>query len=92
MSEQRQVWKLSVIFEATEVDAERVSEAMQRALCPDENHDGPCEMPWTVMQHRFEDLDDDERQMWEDDFANDRRLYQEAVEFSNRDGGVAPSS
>ena len=87
MSDRREVWKLSVIIEATEAEAERASEAMQRALCPDENHDGPCDVPWTMMHCRFEDLDDDERQMWEADFANDRRLYQEAVEFSNLDGG-----
>jgi len=40
-----------------------------------------------MMRCRFEDLDDDERQMWEADFANDGRHYQQAVEFSNPDGG-----
>ena len=69
----RVVFKFSAIIEATADDAERAAEAMQRALCPDENHDGPCQVPWTMTQCRFEDLDDDERAMWEKDFANDRR-------------------
>lgn len=68
--------------------ADRAAEAMQRALCPDENHDGSCEVPWTMMQRRFEDLDDDERRMWEEDFANDRRLFQEAVDFANRERNI----
>jgi len=85
------VWKFSAIIEATAQDAERAAEAMQRALCPDENHDGPCEVPWTMMQCRFEDLDD-ERVMWEEDFANDRRLFQEAVDFANPERNVDYSS
>lgn len=75
------VWKFSAIIEATADDAERAGEAIQRALCPDENHDGPCEVPWTMMRCRFEDLDDEEREMWKEDFANDRRLSHEAADF-----------
>jgi hypothetical protein len=85
MRDRREVWKFSVIIEASADDAQRASEAMQRALCLDETHDGPCEVPWTMMLCRFEDLDDAERQMWEEDFANDRSLFQEAVEFSTSD-------
>ena len=82
------VWKFSAIIEATADDAERAGEAMQRALCPDENHDGPCEVPWTMVQCRFEDLDDDKREVWEADFAKDRRLFEEAADFANREGNI----
>ena len=82
------VWKFSAIIEATADDAERAAEAMQRALCSDENHDGPCQVPWTMMQCRFEDLDDDERARWEKDFANDRRQFQEAVNYVSRERNI----
>ena len=88
MNVRREVWKFSVIIEATAEDAGRAAEAMQRALCPDDSHDGPCEVPWTMMQCRFEDLDDDQRRMWEEDFANDRRQFQEAVDFSSRERNI----
>jgi hypothetical protein len=73
VDEQREVWKFSMIIEATPEDAEKAAEAMQRALCPDEYHPGPCAVPWTLMTCRFEDLDDDERLLWEDDFEQDRQ-------------------
>ena len=78
----------SVIIEATEDDAERAAEAMERALCPDENHDGLCEVPWTMIKCRFEDLDDDERRMWEEGFANSRRQFQEAVDFAKHERNI----
>jgi len=87
MTRGREVWKFSAIIEATAADAERVSEAIARALCPEEWHSGPCEVPWTLIQCRFEDLDDDERALWQDDFDNDRSQRPpasgDAVEFGS---------
>jgi hypothetical protein len=61
VSDDREVWKFSIIIEATDDDAERVAEAIARSLCPDEDHDGLCEHPWTLIRSRFDDLDEDER-------------------------------
>jgi hypothetical protein len=41
MSDSRQVWKFSVIIEASRADAERVSEAIFHALCPEPHPDLP---------------------------------------------------
>lgn len=77
MSE-RQVWAIQVVLEATPEQAERAEEAIARALCPDENHPGECETPWTTMRCLLADLDDDERAAWQADFDEDRRLAREA--------------
>jgi hypothetical protein len=81
VSDERGVWKFSVIIEATDVEAERVAEAIARSLCPDEDHDGPCEHPWTLIRSRFDDLDDDERNRWQDYFDDERRSADEADEL-----------
>ena len=75
VSDEREVWVFSMIIEATAEDAEKAAEAMQRALCPDENHSGPCAVPWTLMRSRFEDLDDDERASWAEIFEQDRQEW-----------------
>ena len=79
VSGEREVWKYSVIIEATAEDAVRVGEAISQALCPDNNHEGPCEVPWTMMRSRFEDLDDEERRLWKDDLADDRRHWEDGA-------------
>ena len=75
MSNNRQVWRFSVVIEASEEDAERVGEAIARALCPDDFHPGPCPIPWTMMHCRFNELDDDEQRRWEADFDDERREW-----------------
>lgn len=62
----------SMIIEATPADAERAAEALRRASCPDPNHDGPCNVPWSLMTCRFEDLDEDEQQGWRETFDDER--------------------
>gem|GEM_PF-4603995 len=63
------------MLEASAADAARAADAIARALCPDGDHAGPCEVPWTMILSRFEDLDDDERRRWAEDFEHDRRMY-----------------
>jgi hypothetical protein len=75
---EREVWRIQVVIEATEDQADQALEAIERALCPDENHPGYCEVPWTTMQCRFADLDEDERQGWQAAFDEERRRAREA--------------
>jgi hypothetical protein len=80
MSE-RQVWAIRVVIEATDEQAEAAEQAIARALCPDENHPGSCETPWTTIRCVLTDLDDDERAAWQVDFDEDRRRAREAGEI-----------
>ncbi len=41
----RQAWAIKVVVEATETDAQEATEAIERALCPDPGHEGPCPVP-----------------------------------------------
>jgi hypothetical protein len=72
MAEDRTVWMISAVIEATEDDATAALEAIARALCPDEDHPGYCPVPWTLISCRFDDLDPEERADWAADFAKDR--------------------
>jgi hypothetical protein len=76
----RRVWKVSAIIEATEEAALVALQAIARALCLDENHPGYCPVPWTTMVCRFDDLDAEERDEWEADFAKDRLRARELGE------------
>ena len=80
MSDERIIWKVSAIIEATADDAEKAQEAIARALCPKEGHPGYCPVPWTTMICRFEDLDGAEHAMWQADFQDDRLRAREAGE------------
>jgi hypothetical protein len=71
---------VSAVIEATEDAAQAAQEAIARALCPDENHPGYCTVPWTTMICRFDDLDPEERAVWEADFAEDRLRARELGE------------
>ena len=54
-------------------------EAIERALCPKEDHPGYCPVPWTTLVCRFDELDSRER-AWAADFAKDRQRAREAGE------------
>jgi hypothetical protein len=69
---ERRVWAIRVLVEATKADADLAMEAIERALCPDENHPGECPVPWFLSQCDFGELEGDERAWWEADFAADR--------------------
>jgi hypothetical protein len=66
-------WKISAVIEATKDEADQAVEAIGRALCPEPDHAGYCEVPWVTMTCRFDDLDDDERASWQAEFDEDRR-------------------
>ena len=74
----REVWCIQVFIEATEEQADQAQEAIARALCPDENHDGYCPVPWTTVRVAFEDLDDDEKAALRAEFEEDRQRAAEA--------------
>jgi hypothetical protein len=73
VSDERQVWKFSVIVEATDCKANEIGEAIVRLLCPDDDHDGPCDVPWTLLRSGFEHMDEVERVAWSDGFAGERQ-------------------
>lgn len=68
------------MIEATEEEASEAEEAIARALCPDQDHSGYCEVPWTTLRVALADLDDDERAIWQDDFDDQRRRAREVGE------------
>jgi hypothetical protein len=72
MSE-RTVWQVSAFIEATEEERDAALAAIERALCPDPDHEGYCPVPWTTMAVRLSDLDEDERVGWQESFNDDRQ-------------------
>ncbi len=72
-SEERMVWRITTIIEATEEEANVAQEAIGRALCPDPGHSGYCPVPWTTLAARFDDLDPQERSTWQASFDEDRK-------------------
>ena len=80
MSDERTVWKVTAIIEATADQAQEAAEKIERALCPDENHPGYCPVPWTTIVYRFEELAGEERVQWQADFHEDRMRAREAGE------------
>jgi hypothetical protein len=79
-SEERTVWKVTAIIEATADQAEAAQQTIARAVCPDENHPGYCPNPWTMVACRFEDMPEDERAAWQADFDEERERAREAGE------------
>ena len=74
MDSERTIFKVSAVIEATDAEANDALEAIARALCPDDNHEGECPVPWTlVLACRFDDLSRKERASWMDSFEEDRR-------------------
>lgn len=51
--DKRDVWKISVVIEATREHADAALEAIARALNPDEHHPGYCPVPWTTILCHF---------------------------------------
>lgn len=74
----REIWKISTIIEATAEQAEVAQDAIARALCQDSQHSGDCEVPWTTIICRLEDLDDRDKAEWQESFDEDRRRAGEA--------------
>ncbi|MCT2587037.1 hypothetical protein [Actinophytocola gossypii] len=48
MSENPGVWEIRVGVHATERQAREVVERIQRLLCQDPDHAGPCAVPWST--------------------------------------------
>jgi hypothetical protein len=73
MDSERTIWQLSVVIEATVDQRDAAFEAVARALCPDDDHSGPCPVPWTTIACRFDDLDPDDKASWQESFDLDRQ-------------------
>jgi hypothetical protein len=41
-----------------EAELRQATDALARAWCPDEFHDGPCATPWTMASSRVDDMED----------------------------------
>jgi hypothetical protein len=77
---EKTVWAIKVLIEATREEADEALEAIARALCPDEDHPGYCPVPWTTVLCAFDDLDPNERAQWTESFADDRNRARQAGE------------
>lgn len=64
------MWVIRVIIEATSEEADGAAEAIARALCPDDDHEGECTVPWTTIRSR---LDGDEAAEWRAMLRDDGR-------------------
>ena len=71
MGPERTIWKLSAVIKATQAEADDALEAIARTLCPDDDHDGGCPVPWTLMACRFEDLEPEEQATWKTSFEDE---------------------
>ena len=72
LESRRRVWSVRMVIEATEEEAEAVTEALARALCPDDDHDGPCPIPWTLLSQEVTEEDEPERSEWLEQFDAER--------------------
>lgn len=54
----RDVWLVQIVLRATEAELRQATDAIARALCPDESHEGPCATPWTMVSARVDDIED----------------------------------
>ena len=70
------MWTVSAIIEATGEGAHAAQAAIERALCPDEDHPGYCPCPWTTL---IFSSTTSTRARWEADLAKDRQRALEAV-------------
>lgn len=73
MDDERQVWAIKVVIEATKAQAEQAVEAIARTLCPDEHHAGSCPVPWTTMTCLLRELPEGESLLWREEFEEERR-------------------
>lgn len=70
--DERRIWAINVLVEATEEQADEAIRAIGSALCPEENHPACCPAPWSTVLVAPDDLDPDERAEWSASFAEDR--------------------
>ena len=78
--DERRLWGIRVIIEATASSAEEAQNAVAKALCPDEDHPGYCPTPWMMSAFRIDELEGDERVAWQELFDDQRRSAAEAGE------------
>lgn len=90
----RTIWEFRMVIEATEQEADQAHDAIARALCPDEEHPGPCQPPWVASRTRLDKLEGAEGVRWEASFDQDRagqetagqRRYREEAVITGRIG------
>lgn len=67
-ADERQAMVLEIGGRGSGGSAERVSEALRRALCPDDFHVGPCPIPWGTMTRNLRHGTRDEKVFYRDFF------------------------
>ncbi|WP_405110903.1 hypothetical protein OG559_00460 [Micromonospora sp. NBC_01405] len=60
-SEEKKLWKIQIPVLATGSEIEAVTDALGRALCPDDDHAGSCPVPWFIVVTDGDSLDRQER-------------------------------
>lgn len=78
--DEKTVWAITVLMEATREETDEALEAIARTLCPDEDHPDYCPVPWTTVLCALVDLDANERAQWTESFADDRNRARQAGE------------
>jgi hypothetical protein len=69
---EREVRELRVVVQGTPEQLDEAQEAIMRALCPDPDHEGFCEVPWVIYGAMWAELDESEKQRWAENFDVDR--------------------
>lgn len=64
------IFRIQVIVESSETDVAEVVEKIERSLCPDPEHAGPCPVPWTIVTSEMEEP---EASGWRESFEDERR-------------------
>lgn len=57
---------IEVVVEATAPEADGPVEANAGALCPDDDHDGYCPVPWSTVTTALTELEGDEARAWQE--------------------------
>lgn len=62
----KSLWRIDLTILATQIEVDQVAEKIQRALCPDEDHLGPCPIPWAIESSNDSVFSDTEKQHYSD--------------------------
>ncbi|MEU8379113.1 hypothetical protein AB0C32_07960, partial [Streptosporangium sp. NPDC048865] len=46
--QEARLWKMVIALTATERQTEELSDRIVEVLCPDPDHEGPCQIPWAL--------------------------------------------
>jgi hypothetical protein len=61
-TDEARLWKVVISLTATTQQKDDLCDRFVETICPDPDHDGPCEIPWALHVTAGDSLDSDERQ------------------------------